>query len=199
MKKMRVGIFGGTFNPPHIGHVEAAKAFQVGAKLDKLIIMPAFLPPHKIHDNTVTSIERLEMCKLAFKDLSNTEVSDLEILRGGKSYTYLTLQELTSYDTELYFLCGTDMILTMDTWKNPDIIFSLAEICYIRREKDSETTERIRTKCNDYLKKYGASIIPIDAEVIEISSSEIRSNVDSMSKYLSTAGADYICKAGLYR
>ena len=119
--KKRVGIFGGTFNPPHIGHVEAAKAFVENACLDSLIIMPAFIPPHKEYDSIVTCEERLEMCKIAFKDVDKATVSDLEISRGGKSYTYLTLQELTSDEVELYFLCGTDMIISMDTWKNPDI------------------------------------------------------------------------------
>lgn len=195
----RIGIFGGTFNPPHIGHIEAAKAFLHKAELDKLIIMPAFIPPHKELDITVTCESRLQMCKIAFDSIPKTEVSDLEISRGGKSYTYLTLQELKSADTELYFLCGTDMILTIDNWRNPDIIFSLAKICYIRRENDDETTNLIQMKSEEYLHKYGAAIIPIDADVIEISSSQIRCDMKIAENYLTPEVAEYIDKAGLYK
>lgn len=198
MKKTRVGIFGGTFNPPHIGHVEAAKAFVVGAKLDKLIIMPAFIPPHKEYLSTVSCEERLEMCKIAFANVDKAVVSDLEISRGGTSYTYLTLQELTSDDTELYFLCGTDMILTLGSWKNPDVIFKLASICYIRRETDEQITAQISEKCKEYKALYNADVIPIDAEVIEISSSDIRNNGRENSSYLLPEIAEYIRKAGLY-
>lgn len=198
MKKTRVGIFGGTFNPPHIGHIEAARAFFLGAKLDKLIIMPAFIPPHKEYNSTVSCEERLEMSKIAFADIDGATVSDLEISRGGKSYTYLTLQELANDETELYFLCGTDMILTLGEWKNPDIIFSLATICYIRRESDEATTQEIEKKCREYEHKYNARIIPIHANVIEISSSEIRDKKEGYISYLSPELLEYIRKAGLY-
>ena len=197
--KRRVGIFGGTFNPPHIGHISAAEAFLNGAKLDSLIIMPAFIPPHKEYDSVVSCEQRLEMCKLAFGGIPNTCVSDLEIARQGKSYTYLTLEELSEEDVELYFLCGTDMILTMDRWKNPDIIFSLANICYIRREKDTETTALLEEKRREYSEKFGATVIPIDAAVVEISSSDIRGNADLASEYLTPEVAEYIRKVGLYR
>ena len=198
MKKRRVGIFGGTFNPPHIGHIEAARAFVKGAELDELIIMPAFIPPHKEYTSTVSCEDRLAMCKLAFADVALATVSDLEISRGGKSYTYLTLEELKRDDVDLYFLCGTDMILTLGNWKNPDIIFSLATICYIRRESDEATTVMIAEKCNEYARDYNANVIAIDADVIEISSSDIRGKVEGADSYLTPAVVEYISKAGLY-
>ena len=199
MKKERIGIFGGTFNPPHIGHIEAAKAFVSGANLDKLIIMPSYIPPHKIYNSSVTCQERLEMCIIAFSDVEKATVSDLEISRGGTSYTYLTLQELSKENCELYFLCGTDMILSLDTWKNPDIIFSLAKICYIRRESDKDVTNQIAEKCKLYSKKYNADIISIDAQVIDISSSEIRDGTCDLSRYLARGVLDYIVEKGLYK
>ena len=195
----RVGIFGGTFNPPHLGHVSAAKAFADKMELDELIIIPALIPPHKEHDISVTCEDRLNMCKLAFKDIPNSQVSDIEISRGGKSYTYLTLQELTSADCELYFLCGTDMILTLDSWKNPDIIFKLANICYIRRESDPLTTELIQKKCREYSEKFNAKVFLIDADVIDISSSEIRGNISYMEQFLSNDIVNYIRKTELYK
>lgn len=197
--KKRVGIFGGTFNPPHLGHVEAAKAFVKGADLDTLIIMPAFIPPHKEYLSTVSCEQRLEMCNIAFKDVEKAVVSDLEISRGGKSYTYLTLEELSSEDVELYFLCGTDMILSMGTWKNPNVIFALANICYIRRESDEKNTVMINERCREYERVYNANVIPIDARVIEISSSEIRENKNDLSSYLSADLLEYIRKEGLYQ
>ena len=197
--KRRIGIFGGTFNPPHIGHVAAAKAFLQQANLDEMIIMPAFIPPHKEFDNVVSCDQRLEMCRIAFSNIPNTSVSDLEITRQGKSYTYLTLQELASDNADLFFLCGTDMILTMDHWKNPEIIFSLANICYIRRENDEATTALIDEKCKEYLSKYNATVIPIEADVIEISSSDIRGNLGESAKYLSQNVMEYIIMAGLYK
>ena len=161
--------------------------------------MPAFIPPHKEYDSVTSCEQRLQMCRLAFAGIDKAYVSDLEIERKGKSYTYLTLEELTSDDTELYFLCGTDMILTMDNWKNPDIIFSLAKICYIRREKDAEITDLLEKKCKEYSDKFGATVIPIDANVIEISSSEIRSNLDEGSSFITKEVAAYIRDMGLYK
>ena len=194
-----IGIFGGTFNPPHIAHVAAAEAFSKRVDPDVLMIIPDFIPPHKTFAGTVTPAQRLEMCKIAFSIIPCAVVSDLEIARKGKSYTYLTLQELTNDDTELYFLCGTDMILTMDNWKNPEIIFSLANICYIRRESDANKTALIEHKCKEYFAKYGATVLPIDAGVIEISSSEIRNDFANASKYLSSGVIEYITEAGLYK
>lgn len=199
MNKMRVGIFGGTFNPPHIGHISAAQAFLKGANLDKLIIMPAFIPPHKEYDSLTTCEDRLEMCKLAFKGVPKTEVSDLEIQRGGKSYTYLTLGELSSEESELYFLCGTDMILTMDTWMHPEVIFNLANICYIRRESDPVKKDLIEMKCKKYVDDYNARILPIDSEVIEISSSDLRNGEKDVDAYLTDDVLEYIMQKELYK
>ena len=199
MKKRRVGIFGGTFNPPHIGHIEAAKAFVLEANLDELLIIPAFIPPHKEYLSSVGCDERLEMCRLAFSDIKKTKISDIEIARGGKSYTYLTLQELSDEDVELYLLCGTDMILTMDAWKNPDVIFSLCTICYIRRESLADITNMIEAKCKEYVECYNADILPIISDVIEISSSEIRQGNKDISRYLKKEVLDYVIEKGLYK
>ena len=91
------------------------------------------------------------------------------------------------------------MILTMRNWKNPEIIFSLAKICYIRHENDPDTTNLIEQRCKEYLDQYAASILPIEADVIEISSSEIRNDPQSMSNYLSDEVVEYISKAELYQ
>ena len=196
--KKRVGVYGGTFNPPHIGHIRSAEQFAKQMNLDKLIIIPSFIPPHKVYDSDVSCDDRFEMCKLAFSDIKIAEVSDIEIRRGGKSYTYLTLEELHSEDTELLFLCGTDMILTMDTWKRPERIFELAVICYARRESLSENDDAVSLKILEYEEKFRAEICKIDLDVINISSSEIRNDCVK-SNYLTPSVREYILNKGLYK
>ncbi len=197
----KVGIFGGTFNPPHIAHIEAASSFATALSLDKLLIIPDFLPPHKDYVGTVSAMDRLEMCRLAFSSIPSVEISDMEIKRGGKSYTADTLTELSRTDRELYFLCGTDMFLTMDSWYQPKTIFNLATICYIRRENDVEKEAEILLKREYYEKTYSAKIIFIDSSVIELSSTLVRDAISNATadSLLHPAVLDYINERGLYK
>ena len=197
----KVGIYGGTFSPPHIGHVEAARAFLRAVALDELIIIPTFTPPHKAYSGQVSADDRLGMCELAFSKLPKTSVSDLEIRRGGKSYTYLTLEELSSSDVELYLLCGTDMFITLDEWKNAERIFELAHICYLRRENDLNTEALIEQKKAKYITEYSARITAISHEVIEVSSTELRDVVSSgrNSELIPKDVFEFIERRGLYR
>ena len=199
MKK--IGIYGGTFSPPHLGHVEAARAFLRQLSLDELLIIPTATPPHKEYEEEASADERIEMCKLAFSGIERTTVSDMEIRRGGKSYTYLTLEELYSEDTELYFLCGTDMILTFDLWRNFKRIFELATVCFARRERDAASTEAILQKVREYRELYGAKIIEINHRVIEVSSTDIRRLIESGQELsmLPLGVADFIRERGLYK
>ena len=202
MSKIKLGIYGGTFSPPHLGHVSAAKSFAQGIGLDKLLIMPNFLPPHKLEDGFATVEDRLAMCRLAFCDVPNTEVSDFEIKKGGKSYTYLTLEAFSSEETDLYFLCGTDMFLTLDAWKNSEIIFKLATICYVRRENDEKNDALLEKKAEEYRKSYSARIIPLSHNAVELSSTELRENIKSdgfVEHALSDEVSEYIRERGLYR
>ncbi len=198
----KCAIYGGTFNPPHIGHVRAAEAFFNAVKPDELLIIPTFLPPHKDQSFECAPEHRVNMCTLAFSHIDGARVSDIEIKRGGKSYTYMTLQELSGEDRELYFLCGTDMLLTLDMWKHPEIIFDLAKICYVRRESDRTLDGIIEEKITIYKEKYKAEIVPIGSEVFEISSTEIRDTIRSggdLSKILPSNVIGYISKEGLYQ
>jgi nicotinate-nucleotide adenylyltransferase len=199
---MRIGIYGGTFNPPHIGHISAAKAFLDSSELDKLLIIPTFTPPHKEYKSKVDPDKRLRMCALAFGFDGRIEISDMEIKRGGKSYTYLTLEELYNGEDELFFLVGTDMLLSLDSWVKPDRIFELSSIVYVRRETDSNITELIERKADEYRNKFGARIIGIDNSVIEISSERIRNALvtgEKRSLYLTPDVLSYIEKEGLYK
>ena len=202
MSKLKLGIYGGTFSPPHLGHLRAAESFLCGAELDRLLIMPDFTPPHKSEFGGVSAEDRLAMCRIAFSSLENTEISDFEILRGGKSYTYITLEAFSSPDTELYFLCGTDMLLTLDSWRSPEIIFNLATICYVRREDDRANDELIKTKIKEYRERFSARILELPHTVLEVSSSQLRAEIKrdaGASSVLDPAVMEYIHERGLYR
>lgn len=172
--KLRVGIYGGTFAPIHNGHVDSALAFMKQMKLDYLYVIPTCLPPHKEVDFADSPKMRLRMCELAFEGIDGVIVSDIELRRGGKSYTYDTLSELAGDDKKLFLLCGTDMVLSFDTWYRFEDIFKLCYPTYVRRENDKILENRIINKITEYYNKYGVMFRRILTEPIEISSTEIR-------------------------
>ena len=202
MDALRVGVYGGTFAPIHNGHVAAAKAFMEQMKLDYLFIIPTYLPPHKQIDGGDDPLIRLRMCELAFEGVDGVVISDTEIKRGGKSYTYDTLKALTRPDTRLFLLCGTDMVLTFDTWYRFEDIFKLCYPTYIRRENDPILTRRVVEKINEYYEKYGVMFRRIVTDPIELSSTEIRNRVargESVDGLVPEKVAAYIRANGLYR
>ena len=115
---MKTGILGGTFNPVHVEHVALAKAAVKELKLDRLIVVPDFLPPHK-SVIPASAKDRLNMLELSFRDDGRIEISDFEIMREGKSYTYLTVEHFRSLDPEgeLFFILGGDMLADFKTWR----------------------------------------------------------------------------------
>ena len=142
---MKIGIYGGTFNPPHRGHLTAAAAVVSMLKLDKLLLIPASIPPHKaLPEGSSTAEQRLEMTRLAGEQLGlggKVETLDIELRRGGKSYTSDTLVELKALypDDELWLLMGADMFLSFQTWHEPEKVASLAGIAaFGRTEEDME-------------------------------------------------------------
>ena len=200
----KVGVYGGTFSPPHIGHVSSARAFIDQEELDELIIIPTYLPPHKECEKSATPMQRLEMCRLSFSHIKGVSVSDMEIERKGKSYTYLTLSELINERNDIrpVFLCGTDMILTFDEWYRFEDIFKMADIVYIRREKDELIAKQIKTKTQEYIEKYNASVRELKTEPINISSTELREMISKnqdTSTYLNKETEEYIKKWNIYQ
>lgn len=176
MKQERIGIYGGTFSPPHLGHARALSAFLEQEKPDVMLVIPTAISPHKQMKGDATPEQRLAMCRLAFDALDVT-VSDMEIARGGKSYTVETLGELTSDGRRLILLCGTDMFLSLDTWYRAERIFALAEIVYARRENDPDCEKRLSEKAEEYKARFGATVRPLAVDALELSSSEVRSAV----------------------
>ncbi|MBR2295857.1 MAG: nicotinate (nicotinamide) nucleotide adenylyltransferase, partial [Clostridia bacterium] len=135
---MKIGIYGGTFDPPHNGHVNACKSFVNAIQMDKLYVIPTSIPPHKQRESSVSGDDRYEMARLAFSEISDKiELSRIELERSGKSYTADTLRYFKAQGAkEIFLLCGTDMLVTLDEWYDFEYIFRSATIVYIRRESD---------------------------------------------------------------
>lgn len=197
----RIGIYGGTFSPPHNGHIAAAKAFMEQMWLDFLYVIPTATPPHKEMEVPVDAAHRLEMCRLAFAGVEGVYVSDMEMRRGGRSYTVDTLRELTGPDRRLFLLCGTDMMLTLDEWREPEEIFKLSYPVYIRREKDAILDQKIVQKIADYNQKYGKVVRRIVTDPIELSSSSVRERLErgeDVSQLIPVSVEKYIRDNHLY-
>ncbi len=174
----RVGIFGGSFNPPHRGHLLAAREQKRLLNLDRVILIPAGIPPHKLlADNSPDSAYRLAMTEaLVCRDPALT-VSDIELKRKGASYTADTLAALSAAlpDDELFLLMGTDMFLSFHTWSRPQVICRYATICLATREKPSEQDEQqIAVQTERLRRDYGARVERIENRYEEMSSTLIR-------------------------
>lgn len=204
---MKIGIYGGTFNPPHLGHVTAARAVSELLKLDRLLFVPAGMPPHKnLPAGSPTPQQRLEMTRLAAEQTGlgeNAEVLDLELRRQGRSYTADTLRQLKSQypDDELWLLMGTDMFLTLQTWHAPEEILSLAGIAAFGRTE--EDTEELFAAQRDFLYRTypRARLFTLTIPgVVEVSSTDLRARLGrgEGSALLPPAVYGYILRQGLY-
>ena len=175
MQNLRIAVYGGSFNPPHIGHVEAAREAARELKADKLIVVPAARPPHKGEEiESPTPEERLEMARLAFGDIPNVEISDMELRREGPSYTVDTLEAVRAQypNAVIFLLMGEDMFLSFETWKNYRRIMELAELAIFLRTREGDVY--IRGELDHYEVVYGARCTMIGCRIIEISSTELR-------------------------
>lgn len=191
---MKIGVFGGTFNPPHNGHVRLAKAAADELKLDKLLVIPSCIPPHKIAAKLADGQERLEMCRLAFGCDPRFEVSPMELERGSRSYTVETLRELKALypDSELYFIVGSDMLESFDKWYLWQEILSLSVLCAASRE-DGYSPDLSR------FGKLAERIKIITLDPLEVSSTQIRNSAGEVSpELLDPKVAAYIREHGLY-
>ena len=200
--QIRIGVYGGTFAPVHNGHLAAARAFIDQMQLDILYVIPAAIPPHKQIDASDDPKHRYRMCELAFWNDEKVLVSDMEITRGGKSYTVDTLRSLAAPDRRLFLLMGTDMVLTLDTWRESDEIFKLCYPIYVRRERDPILEARIVQKNKEYLEKHGKIARRLMCDAIELSSTEIRDLVAAgkpISHLVPPVVEQYIVKHGLYK
>ena len=193
----KTGIFGGSFNPPHLGHKRLAVSAADAFGLERVIVMPAGIPPHKGPVAFAGAADRVEMCRLTFADDSRFEISTLEIERGNKSYTVDTLNELKKQypDDEFYLITGSDMLETFKQWYKWEEILSLAYVCTAVREKSA------KLDYSGYTDEQRKRFIPIELEPVEISSTAIRSALakcEDVPQYLDGRVAEYIKANGLY-
>ena len=201
---MNIGIYGGTFDPPHWGHITAARAAMEQLGLDKLVLIPDRVPPHKVlPEGSASPEQRLEMAALAAAELGRrAEVSDRELRRSGPSYTSDTLAELRREHPEdtLWLLMGSDMFLSLQTWHAPEEIMALARIAPFSREAEDESTAFAAQKAR-LEREYGAQICIVqNPEVRELSSTEVRAALAAGrgSNLLPPAVYGYVLREHLY-
>ena len=204
---MRIGVYGGTFNPPHLGHITAARAVFELLKLDKLLLIPDGQPPHKpLPQGSPTAQQRLELTRLAGEQLGldeKVETLDMELRRGGKSYTADTLEAVRALypNDEVWLLMGSDMFLTLHTWHQPERIMALAGIAAFGRTEANEEELFAIQRERLYRMYPFARIFTLSVPgVVEISSTDLRDKLarGEGSWYLAPAVYGSILRDQLY-
>ena len=196
----RIALFGGTFDPIHNGHIDLARRFARLLSLDRVILMPTFVPPHKLRCEMAPAIDRLAMCRLACAPYAELEVSDLEINRRGASFTVLTLEQLHRQypDSELFLLTGADMFLTLGTWYRFADIARMATLCAAPR--DTADAAVLRTHARE-LEAQGARCEVAEFTVPAWSSTDVRERLrrgEDVRDRIPQAVAEYIAAHDLY-
>ncbi len=196
-----IAIFGGTFNPVHLGHKKLLESVMKAVDFEKVIILPDRIPPHKQAVDLASGRDRLNMCRLSFGDIPKVEISDWELNNHGKSYSVVALRHFHQKypDDKLFFVMGSDMLLSFHEWYCYEEILSLASIICISRKSD-DTEKRLSDYAVKLTEKAGEVII-LNAEPFEISSSEIRQrlkNGEDCSCYLDKNVVQYISENNLY-
>ena len=197
----RIGIYGGTFNPLHTGHLEAARQAVNLLHLDRLLLIPDRIAPHKeIPEYSPTPEQRLEMLRIAIREDEKIQVSDLELKREGKSYTCQTILQLRELypEARLVLLMGTDMFLTFLDWKEPETIMANAAIGVFYRGTKGEQQDVLAQK--EKMEALGAEVELVENEITDISSTQIRRLLAfrCAGPFLPQGVLHYIKEHGLY-
>ena len=196
----KIGIYGGTFNPVHDGHVSLCRQCMDALSLDRMIVIPANVPPHKQAQELASGKERMEMLSLAFQNEKNVVVSDIEQKRQGKSYTIDTLREIRAQfpKAQLFLLVGSDMLSSFDKWYCFKEILTLATLVAGAREKD-EYAKLCRER--ERLLEDAERILILPVKEVPVSSTEVRKNLEEKgsSSHISPAVLAYIRKHHLYK
>lgn len=198
----RIGVLGGTFNPIHYGHLIIAQWAKENFALDKVIFIPAGMPPHKSEKTVLSARHRYEMTLLATIDVPDFEVSPMEIHREGPSYTIDTIRQLSAYyssETKIFFITGADSILELHTWSRYK---ELLQSCFfIAATREGYNTQELLKRTEEIQQEYGKRIFNMKIPAIEISSTELRSRIQAGKtiKYLIPPSVEkYINKYKLY-
>jgi nicotinate-nucleotide adenylyltransferase len=184
---MSLGILGGTFNPPHLGHLALARCALDQLGLDRVLLVPSCVPPHK-QVEVAGAEHRLRMCELAVAGLAGLEACPLEVRRGGPSYTVDTLLALRSLHPHatLTLILGSDIARTLSSWHRPDELMALADIAIAPREGDAGP---------------GEGAVRLDLPEVPVSSSLVRARVaagEALDGLVPPAVAAYIAEHALY-
>ena len=196
----KIGIFGGSFNPIHNGHINLAKQLLKCLELDKMLIIPVFLPPHKQTKDFAQAKHRFNMVKLATENIKNIIPCDIEIKKEKPSYTIDTINELKNLypNDEFYLIMGSDMFLSFKEWKSYEEILKKVTICVGSREKNDENA---LISAKKQLQTEGAKVIICDIDILQLSSTEIRNilrNGESAKNLLNNKVLEYIKQNNLY-
>ena len=196
----RIGIYGGTYNPPHIGHLRAAEYAIDALKLDRLLLIPTGVSPHKEMAAGATSADRLELLRLSAAGIEKADVSDIEIRREGRSYTVDTLRQIRTEhpDSRLFLLMGTDMFTSFLTWREPEEILKLATLAVFCRGERGENARIEAQKA--HLEAMGARVELVENPVTAISSTDLRRMLifGCADPFLMPGVGEEIRKRGLY-
>lgn len=221
---MRIGLFGGTFNPIHRGHIWAASEVKKGFNLEQVFLIPAALPPHKTPVAVASADDRLEMIKLAISGISGITVSDVELQRSGLSYTIDTVYHFKGTypaDALIYLIMGLDAFLEIDSWKSClELLEQIPMIVMARPHERHQSAQQGWKILESYLKSkisvdyrfsgsqncfISAGMQPVhicDVKALNISSTKIRQEVkqkQTIENWVPTEVAEYIKHKGLYK
>lgn len=208
---MKRGIYGGTFNPVHKGHISAAISVFEKLELDEIVFIPVFLPPHKEFSGPVSSADRIRMLDLSLEGIKNFHVSDIEILRKGKSYTIDTLEAMQVNSEDVFvFIMGTDSFMSFTSWYRWQDILKISEIAVVSRPGFSSVEIRENFPVSGYVfsdngffeHKEFKNIYIVDIKGLDISSTRIRNIIEkkeSVYSFVPEKAAEYIYEKGLYK
>ena len=190
----KIAIFGGTFNPFHIGHYEMLKALCESDMFYKVLLIPDRIPPHKEYSGDVPDEDRIEMCRIVCEDFKKAELCLIEFEREGKSYTLDTVKALKIIypDDEFFVACGGDMAKTLNTWFNFNELKKIASFVAFNRANDESFVSEIKR-----MRSLGANITVLANEITDISSSSLRKHLDR--KFLPEKVWEYVNKRGIYK
>lgn len=220
---MRIGLFGGTFNPIHLGHLRVAVEVKEGFELNELFLIPAALPPHKMPGEVVDAADRLKMLKRAIEDTPGLKLSDVELKRSGPSYTIDTVnffKDGLSEDSQIYLIMGMDAFLEIDTWKSYDELLTQISFIVINRPnvisdqsiygweimedylKSKISSEYIFSNSQScYMRPEKQPIYVYEVTILDISSTKIRELIKrgrSIEYLVPQKVANFINSKGLY-
>lgn len=199
---MNIAVYGGTFNPVHKGHYNCLKTALDSLSLDKVIVLPDRIPPHKSAQGLASGKDRLNMCRIAFKELDKVSVSDWELKQQGKSYSVITLRHFHEKypQDKLYFIMGSDMLLSFESWFEYKEILTLASLVCVSRE-NSMTKEKLEQHSRELMQQNGGEILILETEPFEISSTKLRKMINKSLDcycYLDKNVVKYIKDNNLY-